>query len=337
MAITSWGYPGSLTVDPVKWAKLQQALGVRYMVTSAAALLATPVQAGSRQVQLAAGGFGGHGVYDESTGELVQLPTVASGTRYFMLVARRTWGVTKTTTIEVIDAGTSPATLPARNTERGVIDDQPLWLVPLAAGASVPGTPIDLRLIGTDRGVFHANSDLVRQYATWEGVEIIIGSERWRRGASAGSVGAWYSERLAPGDKWILPVVSGNGVIVPATNWSATNPTSLINRAYRDGNHVGLWLQLRLASGQKIEATNPGNFPDTVIGTVTAPFRPPVDTPFAFLYRGGFTAGSALVGGVGDLKTTGEVALISNSGDYTLFGDATLYSVRAHISFLQAS
>jgi hypothetical protein len=343
VTISSAGYPGTFTAPPSRWAMMQQGLGVRYWVRSAASLLATPLQAGTRQLSLAPGDFGGHGVVDSSTGETVQLPVVATGTRYFLIVARRTWGAANATTIEVIDAGTTITALPARNANPGTIDDQPLWLVPMSAGSSVPGTPIDLRLIGTDKGVFQANSDLVRQYANFEGIEIVIGTTRWRRGSGSSGSAEWVGYGLGPNDKQVLPVLTGAQVIgAPAAGswtWTATTPTTLRTRAVRQGNRVDVWLQMRLAlGGTAIIPTQAGNFPDEAIGKLAASIRPATETPFAFLYRGGTGAtNTAIVGGTGEVRPSGDVVLMSGSGLYRLNPEGSLYSLKAHFSFLQES
>ena len=344
MTISSGGYPGTFTAPPSRWATMQQGLGLRYWVGSAASLLATPLQAGTRQLSLAPGDFGGHGVVDTSTGETVQLPVVASGTRYFLIVARRTWGATNATTIEVIDAGTAVATLPTRNTQPGVVDDQPLWLVPMTAGLSVPGTPIDLRLIGGyGKGAFQANSDLVRQYATFEGLELVIGTTRWRRGSGGSGSAEWVASGLGPSDKRALPVLTGPQVIgAPAAGswlWTTSTPATMRTRAVRDGNRVDVWLQMRLATGgTAIIPSTAGNFPDEVIGRVAASIRPSTETPFAFLYRGGTGAtNTAIVGGTGELRPDGSVVLVGAAGSYRLNPEGSLYSLKAHISFLQES
>lgn len=191
MTINSWGYEGSIMPN-VDWALMQYALGHQYFVLDDASVKVTPAGDGTREVDISPGFFGGQGILDQNDASVrLQLPTVASGTNYFMIVARRTWGATQATTFDFIDAGTG-ATLPVRNVSPGTLDDQPLALVPVVAGNTVPGNPIDLRAIGHSKGgPYFANSNLVLAYLDRVGTVVQIGNETWTRGlaswASAGS------------------------------------------------------------------------------------------------------------------------------------------------------
>src|SRR5690606_19607196 len=118
MAITSYGYAGTVAPNEV-WARMQYGLGRRYWVYDGNDCIVSPSTTTVRGVSVAPGWLGGWGILDHITSaETVQLPTVPSGTSYFLIVARRSWGTNQATTIEYIDAGTSaPSTLSAL--ERG--------------------------------------------------------------------------------------------------------------------------------------------------------------------------------------------------------------------------
>src|SRR5690242_2620347 len=179
--INSIGYAGTIGPNDV-WAQLQAILGARYTVSGPGDARVTSVSTGTREVTVAAGSIGGQGILDQITSDVtVQLPTVASGTEWFLIVARRTWGLTQATSLTWIDAGSS-ATIPARNTTPGTIDDQPLALVPLTAGSTAPGTPIDLRVIGASKtGPAIAFSTLALSYYDDPGAQVRIGTDVWTR------------------------------------------------------------------------------------------------------------------------------------------------------------
>lgn len=147
MAITSYGYPGS--IDSVAWAKLTEELGVGYSVKDAADFAPTVVAGVDRTVSVAAGTAFGRGVMDVSTAAIqVQFDIVSSGTRYDLLCIRRNWTGGSSTVTKV--TGTSVAAVPAgRNANPGVLDDQPLFLVKLTAGSTVPVIEADLREWGS--------------------------------------------------------------------------------------------------------------------------------------------------------------------------------------------
>jgi hypothetical protein len=278
MTIQSWGYAGTIAPGTV-WAQMQWGLGRRYWVRDFASVRATVVASGTRQISLSAGYFGGYGILDfNDTSAVVTLPAVATGTRYFMVVGRRTWGTTRATTFEVIDVGTAPA-VTGRNVDPGAVDDQPLWLVPVTAGQAIPGTPIDLRVIGTEGGTYRANSDLVRQYLTFEGARLEIGGTEWKFEAGSSGTAAWVADP-GVGGRVNLPVATQGAVITATAGWTfSINTTAAQNRATRQGNVVHLHFEMRRITNGRIVSDANGNFPDTEIGIVAAAFRPLRRTP----------------------------------------------------------
>lgn len=145
MAITSYGFPG--TIDSVQWAKLAEELGAAYSVLDRDDWKVSVVVGPDRTVAVAAGTAFGRGVMDVNSAPInIQLPTVASGVRYDLICARRNWGTPATTATYV--QGTSTAAIPAgRNATPGTLDDQPLALVKITAGSTVPVIEADLRML----------------------------------------------------------------------------------------------------------------------------------------------------------------------------------------------
>lgn len=212
--IDSFGYEGTIAANDV-WARVQSIIGARYTVAGATAAQVTAVSAGTREVKIAAGSLGGHGILDEITADItLQLPVVASGTEWFLIIAKRTWGLTQATSIDYVPAGTAPV-IPTRVTDPGVEDDQPLALVSLTAGSSVPGTPIDLRVVGSDRsGGLIAFDELALSYFNEPGSVVQIGNSLWTRILDSGYVEKWDRVTLK---KLSQDVIASSNYTVPTS------------------------------------------------------------------------------------------------------------------------
>lgn len=337
MAITSVGYAGAIAPN-VDWAHLQYVLGQEYFVSSEAAVRVTPVSTGTREVDIASGYFGGQGVLDfNSAAFRLQLPTVASGTTYFMIVARRTWGVTQATSFVAINAGTG-AVLPARNTDPGNIDDQPIALVPLTAGQTVPGTPIDLRAIGHSKGgPYSAFSILTLSYLTRVGTVVRVGNDTWTRIVNSSYVATWEKDPGVFG-RIALPNASSSGVIVTATGWTAGSP--MVNVGVSDGNAVHVDLQVR-RTGAAIGTNSSGNITDNVIATLASPYRPKrrLVVPVMLAYSATSTDRTNFASGMGlsVLEPGGTWILVAGMPNIWVTSpiDATQPSVWASVDFLR--
>ncbi len=147
MTITSVGYDG--TIDEVQWAKIAGHLGAEYAVLGATDWKVEAVSGQERTVRVRPGGGYGHGVLDTSDAEVtLQLPAVTSGfTRWDLIVARRDWRPPGgATTFRSIEGAAFPTVPISRNTDPGVLDDQPVALVQVRSGATLPGTIVDLRV-----------------------------------------------------------------------------------------------------------------------------------------------------------------------------------------------
>jgi hypothetical protein len=183
MAWSNIGYSG--TVTDVEWAKLIPfAGGSDYAVPDEDSFRAS-IGAGTREVALTPGAAAGQGVLAANdAASTVSLGSVGSGSRWDLIVLRRNWG-TSTSSIVAI-AGSAARALPVRNTQPGVLDDQPLWLARVAAGQTAVQELVDLRAFVGNGGAWAAD-DLVRSYIDRVGTVITIDKTRWERRMALGA------------------------------------------------------------------------------------------------------------------------------------------------------
>jgi hypothetical protein len=135
-------------------------------------------------VLVKAGRAHGYGVTDTATeDQVVQCASLASGTRWDLIVVRRNWQpeLGGPSTLEVIQVGADPVIpdAPARKIEPGVEDDQPLALVKWQGGTSAPVQFIDLRCWAANGGVI-AKDQLALGYLARVGAEVRIGGTVWQ-------------------------------------------------------------------------------------------------------------------------------------------------------------
>lgn len=223
----SYGYDGS--ADETAFHKIMDySASSRYGVNTPSAFKATNVAGQALQVSLAAGTAWCAGVVDiMPTAQTVQL-NAATSTRWDMVVLRRDWQPTiGVTTIEVIQ-GTSAKELPSRNNNGGVIDDQPLWLLRIEPGQSVPAEFVDLRLWARTGGV-SAKDDLVRSYLQTTGTEVEINGRVWK-----------YRNGVNDTNEWVeLPGVADKEKLDGATSGAPMGlgtPNALVRRD--SGGHI---------------------------------------------------------------------------------------------------
>lgn len=172
------GFDGSIT--EVEFAQLARLLGAPYAADGPDDCKVTVVAGADRTVQIAPGTIYGHGVRSVNDAPItVQLPVIASGTRWDLIAARRDWQPPSGTCVAVSVQGTAQTTLPAgREAEPGVLDDQPLALVQVTAGQTLPTKVVDLRAWPSK--VITAASLLAVPDAPL-GAEVVIGGRRYRR------------------------------------------------------------------------------------------------------------------------------------------------------------
>jgi hypothetical protein len=189
MAITSTFYTGA--VDNIAWAKGSGRLGFSYVAHGASDCKVSAVSTGTRTVRVAVGSISGAGITDVNDATVdIALPNVTSGSQWFMIVADRVWQTTNATSFTYIE-GTATRQLPPRTVDPGVRDQQPLALVRIQAGQTLPQEIIDLRVIGSNNGVMVGFDELCLTYLTEVGTVVQIGDVEWTRTLSGAGVAQW--------------------------------------------------------------------------------------------------------------------------------------------------
>lgn len=203
--VTSYGYSpggGDGSIDATHWAQIQEELGEAYGVSGAADWKVTTVSGVDRTVRVAAGSGFGRGVYDVVAGDTaptVQLDVVSSGSRFDLVVARRTWGVTPATTFTKVP-GTGSQSIPSgRLTGPGIVDDQPLALVQVTAGSSNAVVVKDLR---TWASKVITAADLMALVDAKYGDEAVVGDTRYRYVLDASGSLRWTPVPAPLGQSW---------------------------------------------------------------------------------------------------------------------------------------
>ena len=243
MAITSAWYDGPWTVQD--WAQNVAFIGsAPYGVINFDSWRVSIKNGADRTVNIAAGSGWGRGVMDQSSAvEAVQVPTIASGSRWDLIVARRNWATTgasatgasgKGLTYFTYVQGSSAKAIPgSRNQNPGTLDDQPIALVRVVAGQSNIQEVVDLR-VWVGPGGMTAADDLVRNYCGWPGSSVEIKGTLWQRRYNLVGVAEW----VRPVEEWL----KNNTVTTPRLRLTAINdasPTST-GHAFQIGPDNGL-------------------------------------------------------------------------------------------------
>src|SRR5690606_32801323 len=319
MAITSYGYAGTVAPNDV-WARMQYGLGRRYWVFDGNDCLVTPSTTEVRGVDVATGWMGAWGIVDRITSkETVQLPAVSTGTEYFLIVARRSWGTNQETTIEYTNVGTSVPTSLASHLERGTPgtddDDQPLALVALGAGQTTVQVVYDLRVFGTGTGsgMWMTNEVPDGYYNALSGGSGVTGTEfRFpsglvvRRGLTANGSGTWHKDPLV--------VISGPNRGNPlgvggAGGWNTVSEFNCYGK--KTGMHKEVYFEARRTpNGGNVQFTGEqGALEDMqVLQISNADWQPPRIIPCTFEYR---SSSNATYGGHAYLNTNGNFIIVS--------------------------
>lgn len=248
MSITSTGYAGD--VDAAEWAKTIPRVGASTYGVDSLADWAVTAAAGTRNIQIAAGSGWGHGVRDVlSAAVVLSLPAAASGVRWWLIVARRTWAA-NTTSFELVDAG-SVAAIPTRNENPGMVDDQPLALVRVTTGAAIAEIK-DLRVVAHDGGLL-AFDDLTLTYMNRPGTVLRIGLVQWRRWIDATGSPQW--EKSGESTGWADGTKN--------TGWTWTSATFAVKK-------VGGVVFGKVGGAQRTVGWTKGN----ELGQIPAGYRP---------------------------------------------------------------
>lgn len=198
MAITSVGYERAINYAAL--GSLLMHAGASYSVHGEDDFAAS-AGVGAREVALQPGVASGMGVKDTSDAiTTVSGTAVAAGSRWDLIVLRRHWdadAAESSTSVAIIAGGPTPS-IPARLTEPGEDDDQPLWLARFAAGQSVVQELIDLRVWHGDGGMAGKHL-LVRDYLTRIGTRVWIQGITWVLGFNSSGDAAWVPDSVYVG------------------------------------------------------------------------------------------------------------------------------------------
>lgn len=178
----SRGYGGTIGEEDLSnWSRIG---GAQYGVMGPNDWRVTAVTGSDRTVRIAAGTGFGRGVFDftpvDATLQLDAV-TTAGASRFDIIVARRNWaGAGGVTSFDAI-TGTSTGDLPpSRAASPGVLDEQPIAVVQITYGSSVPVVVYDLRCWQDNSGTV-ATTTRVLQYLTGVGTQVRVGNDMWQR------------------------------------------------------------------------------------------------------------------------------------------------------------
>jgi len=215
VADVNYGFKGQVSSaqTPVVLGK-----GALYSVVGSG-LQATAGGAGDRSVTVSPGVAWGDGVLSvwNTPAVLNAAANNTSVTRWDTLVDRRhsqpSSSPTGTSTLMLLTGGAQKAIATSRKTDRGVTDsDQPLWLVPVAPGSAVAGTPVDVRCwTGSGGGLWAASIEAL-QYLDDVGTTVRIGRVRYTRMLDQSGTAFWDEEYVGTDVPWTNAPLSGGAL-----------------------------------------------------------------------------------------------------------------------------
>lgn len=273
MTISSRFYTGY--VDNIDWAEATRRLGFRYVVGGFDDFRVETDPTGTRRVKILANGAiaTGGGIEDTADADelLVLDDAPVDSSRWHLVGLRRVWGATNATEVDSI-LGTSTKQIPTRPETPGTEDFQPLALVQITYGETLPTAVVDLRAVADNAGILIAFDDLVRSYMDAPGTVLRIGdTTQWVSTYTSGGAQTWIKQNL-PG----MPVGAddydtGWVDLEPLTGWVevGSNPPQV----RRIGYEVTFRGRVATASGSNVSGSHTPFF---VPGTSSLKMRPSV-------------------------------------------------------------
>ena len=324
MAITSIGYPG--TVAPGEdWADLQRTLGKHLAVDDPHAFRVMASPTGTRQVKVTGPGRAmGEGILDhlDATVEMPSLPSVPSGHKYFLIVLNRHWDDDAggfRSELGYVE-GTAARTLPAYTKIPGVLSQQPLALVRITAGNTVPTEIVDLRVVSTDgaggntvfddlalaNGLGGNTGSIVRNATTGRMFMVSCDASAGRVlvpfANPQGNVKTFDSGSVQQMHGSIVPVQS-HVRRIPVGPYTADGAIVFASAMFMiHGTHSGGWGGISAGSTGRIADVNIGR----IVGGPSS-FSPEYQTPFLWHYVQAGASGNGT--GHGLLLTNGDLVL----------------------------
>lgn len=242
MAITSVGYDGAVTES--QWADMIKKVGsAHYGVTGANDWKVTAHATLDRGISISTGSGWGHGVLDTSDATVsLQGASVGSGNRWDLVVARRNWSGPGGGTTFAIISGSATKALPTRNTNPGVLDDQPLALVQYTAGQTAATLIVDLRCWAGNGGMT-ARDDLALSYLKAPGSSVSINGITWNCSVDTNGNVSWASGHIMGR----FPLFGGS--VSALAGPGGSNPQSMIDSGQQFFFQAGTNVNYSDASG----------------------------------------------------------------------------------------
>lgn len=184
----AYGYPkAEITADKLPiW---QQPLA-RFSVEGSNDWKVSILTSIDRGIRIEAGVGSGDGVTDETFDyETLSLPTPPSASAWYLIVRRRNWSGTGTSTLVAI-RGTAEKKLPTRRDVPGSESDQPLALVRVTQKDRPVQEIVDLRCWASNGGV-EVVDKLALDYLGTPGAEVKLGNDVWRFEHQGNGVWGW--------------------------------------------------------------------------------------------------------------------------------------------------
>lgn len=304
MTISSRFYTGF--VNNIEWAEGTRRLGFRYAVGGFDDFKVEVDPTGTRRVKILADGAiaTGGGIEDTADAdELLTLADAPAGTSQWHLVGlRRVWGATNATSVSSI-TGTSTKQLPTRLATPGVEDFQPLALVQITYGETLPTAVADLRTVADNAGLLVAFDDLVRSYMDAPGTMIRVvpptgTAAQWVRAYTAGGTPSWERMWLPTVPVGATDYDTGWITLDTLTGWSPVS--GIPPQVRRIGHEVMFRGRVRTTSGNDVSGSHT---PLYVPGTPTGLKLRPSDTRDSVAVQGPGGAFRIFVGSDGSLNT----------------------------------
>jgi hypothetical protein len=242
VAITSRNYYNDVVPGADAARLFTLASARRFWCEDQNAVKVSRVVGGTRQIKIAPGRFGAWGISNYNDSEVtLQLPNPSSGTQWHLAYAEHVWADgASATTFKTEPCGTTATKPGAYEVTPGDTVWQPLAYVPITAGDSDPGLPVDLRVQGTAAGSAAITSEMALPYYEFLGEELWLGKTRYSRILNAaGTAQEWLIDKGPYGRNAINPAPSSWG-----TSYTGWTTTALNSRMIRDGNSVELDLRI---------------------------------------------------------------------------------------------
>lgn len=184
----SYGYPkAAITADKLPiW---QQPLA-RFTVAGPNDWKVSSLASIDRGIRVEVGTGSGDAVTDQTFEyETMSLPSPPIASAWYLIVRRRNWSGTGTSTLVAI-RGTGTKALPTRKDVAGTESDQPLALVLVTQKDTTVQQVVDLRCWASNGGVEVADK-LALQYLASPGAAVKLGTSTWRYELQANNVWDW--------------------------------------------------------------------------------------------------------------------------------------------------